>query len=243
MANAKTLRQEKNWPGKRMIPDEKDPFRLTPRIQGLVKQVRSSQGTRDMKQHSFCKDYLNTLPECTIQGQEWGGVPESSSNASGERSCSLTKEGNRQEKKGQFYFVEEEQPSCRWVRCKQAVQESGIKDTMRFGIWTTEWTVVSFVETGKVTGVGCPLFRDKKLFWTFQFRCILDIHVAILIPTSSSGNSQPGEMSLWVICTQMVCKARGPVTTQAGRTRERAGLSPCMFQCLGGEEALVNEQY
>ena len=57
------------------------------------------------------------------------------------RDCdSLTKGGDCQEtNKDNFVFLgrNNRQPYG-WVRGGQAVQQSGIKDTMRCGIWTTE---------------------------------------------------------------------------------------------------------
>lgn len=44
--------------------------------------------------------------------------------------------------------------------------------------------------------MGEPLFGDQELFWTFKFRCMLDIHVAILRHIWSSGNDQTEEINL-----------------------------------------------
>ena len=66
---------------------------------------------------------------------------------------------------------------------------------------------VSFVSDRESWVSGLPSCRRLEgLFWTFKFRCILDIHVAILTQIWSSGNGQPGGINLSHLYTEWYIK-------------------------------------
>ena len=66
---------------------------------------------------------------------------------------------------------------------------------------------VSFASDREKGVNGLPSSRRVEgLFWTFKFRCILDIHVAIQTQIWSSGNRQPGGINLSHLCTEWYIK-------------------------------------
>lgn len=87
---------------------------------------------------------------------------------------------------------------------------------------------------GRVEKCAAHFRGSEILFWTFKFRCMLDVHVAMM--------TQVWRFREWP--AWMVCKAMGQDATQAGLYREKGGgrVEPLECSTTYAGEALVNKR-